>query len=350
MHEHRGMALHDFIRAVILAGFSFYIVHLVSIGKLHYYIAPKMIPYVKLSALALYVLAGYLLYSAIQRAFAKKRRDDCDCGHQPPKTKFMNVMIYGLFALPLLMGFAMPDQIMGSNMASVKGMNLNAASAQQTNESSPSPLTSSPSEFAALPEASSPDVSETSGPEEDPASSADMTKSPDPGGEDPGSAVAAEDEEALDRLFPADEFSLDLAKLGKKLYRKDEIQVQEEGFLEMLTVLDMYRHNFIGKTVVISGFVYREDDMGDDRFVVARMAMQCCSADAMPYGFLVKWGKGAEYADDTWISLTGELGLTDYNGNEIIELKARKISVIRPPDDPYVYPYFDNFDKLAEEA
>ena len=25
-------------------------------------------------------------------------------------------------------------------------------------------------------------------------------------------------------------------------------------------------------------------------------------------------------------------------------------STINPPDDPYVYPYFDNFDKLAGEA
>lgn len=346
MHEHRGRALHDFIRAVLLAGFSIYIARLVSIDKLHYYIAPKMILYVKLSALGLYVLAGYLLYSAIKQAFAKKRQNDCDCGHEPPKSLFMNVAVYGLFALPLLLGFAMPDQIMGSSMASVKGMNLNAASAQQTKgPSSLPPPSPSPSESAALPEASPPDVAETSGPEEDPSSSADASKSPDSGG-----AVAAEDEESLDQLFPADEFSLNLAKLGKKLYRKDEVQVQEEGFLEMLTVLDMYRYNYIGKTVVISGFVYREDDMGDDQFVVARIAMQCCSADAMPYGFLVKWGKGADYADDTWITLTGVLGLTDYNGNEIIELNARKITIINPPDDPYVYPYFDNFDKLAGEA
>ncbi|WP_349292477.1 hypothetical protein [Paenibacillus sp. ATY16] len=32
----------------------------------------------------------------------------------------------------------------------------------------------------------------------------------------------------------------------------------------------------IGKTVVISGFVYREDDMASSRFVVSRMVMSCC--------------------------------------------------------------------------
>lgn len=325
MHEHRRQALHDFVRAVLFGGFSFYIVRLVKIDKLQYYIAPKMIPYVKLAAIALYVLAGYLLYSAIKQAFSKNRQADCGCGHEPPKSVFMNGLIYGLFALPLLLGFAVPDQIMGSSMASVKGMNLNAAAAAAVPPPKESPMPS------ALPSAS-------------------PSESPSPNGEQPDRAVGEEDEEALDRLFPSDDFSLDLAKLGKKLYRKDRIQVREEGFLEMLTVLDLYRHNFIGKTVAISGFVYREDDMGDERFVVARMAMQCCSADAMPYGFLVKWGRGADYPDDTWVTMTGVLGLTEYNGNEIIELNARSITTIDPPADPYVYPYFDDFDKLSEEA
>lgn len=338
MHEHQNLTPHYLIRAGILAGFSFYVVHLVKIEKLQYYIVPRMIPYVKYAAMSLFLLAGYFAYLAIQHSSERKREEECDCGHEPPRSFFKSVMIYGLFVVPLLLGFALPDKIMGSDVASVKGMNLNVAAAppmpvptEDTSASADNPATSSATASPEASESAAPVASESAAPAAVPA----VDSKPASG-------------DSLDKLFPADEYSLDLAKLGKKLYKKDVITIHTEGFLEMLTVLDMYRNNFLGKTVVISGFLYRENDMAKNQFVVSRMAMQCCSADATPYGFLVKSGMGADLDKDTWITLTGVIGLTNYNGNEIIQLDATKIKKIKAPEDPYVYPYFDDFDKLGD--
>ncbi|WP_307559900.1 TIGR03943 family protein [Paenibacillus sp. V4I7] len=151
----------------------------------------------------------------------------------------------------------------------------------------------------------------------------------------------------LDTLFPHDEYSEDLAKLGKKLYKKDFISIGEKGFMEIISSMDFYMENFMGKKVDISGFVYRENDMKEDQFVVSRFAVQCCSADAAPYGLMVESAAGKELKKDTWVKITGILEKTNYNGNEIMKIHASKIEKIPAPNSPYTYPDFDYFEKSS---
>ena len=54
--------------------------------------------------------------------------------------------------------------------------------------------------------------------------------------------------------------------------------------MELLTAVDLYMDNFAGKKMVISGFIYREDDMAPNQFVVSRLAMQCCRPMLLPTG------------------------------------------------------------------
>ncbi|RKP58224.1 TIGR03943 family protein [Cohnella endophytica] len=332
MEERRNLLPHYLIRATLLGCFSLYIVHLVKADKLQYYIVPRMIPYVKYGAMALFLLAGFYLFIAVQRG-GSGAEEDCDCGHEPPRSILRNGMIYGLFAIPLLLGFMLPDRIMGSEVVAVKGMNLNVATVTQRPSIPVQPVD------AIEPVTTSEPLGEM------PNNNLDTTAS------DPKDVVEAQPSahDELDKLFPADEFSIDYAELGKKLYKRDVIPIKTVGFLEMLTMLDLFKENFIGKEIVISGFVYRENDMKKDQFVVSRMAMQCCSADAMPYGFLVKSANGATLKKDTWITMTGKLSTVNYRGNDIIQLEAKKITVIKAPNDPYVYPYYDDFDELAKE-
>ncbi|WP_336774289.1 TIGR03943 family putative permease subunit [Paenibacillus sp. MMO-58] len=323
MEEQRHIAVHHIIRAVILGGFSFYVVHLVKMDKLQYYLAPRMMPYIKYSAVALFLLAAYYVYMALQSSDHKHEHDaDCDCGHEPPRSLPKNMAIYSVFLLPLLFGFLFPDKIMGSDVASVKGMNLTVKNVQQ-----PIKKASVPSAKAATEKTQS--VQNTSGMG---SSTADTTSKP-----------------SLDDLFPYDEYTKDFSDLGKIFYTKDIITVKDEGFLEYISTLDLYRHNFIGKTVVLSGFVYREENMAANQFAVSRMAVSCCTADAEPYGIMAEWSKAADLSKDTWITLTGNIGLKEYNGNEIIVLNTRKVTTIHAPKDPYVYPYFGDITELEKK-
>ncbi|MCQ6558772.1 TIGR03943 family putative permease subunit [Paenibacillus mendelii] len=288
----RRRLVHHLLRAGILAGFAMYIVHLVRNDSITLYIAPRMVLYVKLSAIGLYAAAVYQLYAALQAGTGRKAAD-CDCDHEPPASLWKNIIIYGLFLFPLTIGFLLPDGTLGSSMAAKKGFTFSIESS--LTETAPAP---------------------TTGP---------LT------------------EQQLNALFPAEEFTESLAEYAKKLYLQDEIIVPEKQYIETLSTLELYRPHFIGKTIVISGFVYRQEGMTRDQFAVSRFVMNCCSADAMPYGMMASAPSAAAYSNDSWVTVRGTLTEISYNNQMILQLDVKHMEVIDALDAPYVYPDY-NFD------
>ncbi|MBH5319183.1 TIGR03943 family protein [Paenibacillus sp. GSMTC-2017] len=276
--------IHHLIRGTILTGFSLLILYLFHTGEISLYIAPRMELLVKLSALGLYAAAAYQFYAALQKR-VHKHTADCGCSHHPSPSKFKNTVIYCLFLFPLLIGFIFPTGTLGSSLAAKKGVSFSG------NES--------------------------------------ITRK---------GVIEASSSALVDELFPFDDYTIDHAKYGKILYEQSLIQVPEKQFIETLTTLDLYRNAFIGKEIEISGFVYREEDMGQDRLAVSRFAMNCCSADSLPYGLMIKWPQANEYGSDEWVSVTGKLTTSMYNENEIITIDVTSITRIDAPASPYVYP------------
>jgi uncharacterized membrane protein YcgQ (UPF0703/DUF1980 family) len=138
MKEHIRISLHYWFRTAIFLGFSLYILYLSKSGNLHYYIAPRMTVYVKLSAIAMYVIAIYMMYSAIQAML--KKADACDaCDHTPVRSPFKNIAAYTLFVIPLLLGFGTPDTAMNSALADKKGIVLTGALTRSDESAAPVP-------------------------------------------------------------------------------------------------------------------------------------------------------------------------------------------------------------------
>ncbi|TMV46479.1 TIGR03943 family protein [Paenibacillus mesophilus] len=299
--SNHGAWVHPSIKALLLFGFAVYIAYLVKSDRILYYISPRMVLYVKLSALGLYAAGAYQLYTAVS-AFSGKRQS-CDCGHDHSHSGpiWKSTLVYGLFACPLLLGFLMPDTSLGSALAAKKGMNLNSAAAVKTS----SPL---------------------SGPSSSPPS--------------PTFAAAASDAR-LELLFPSDAYTEAFAKHARKLYKQDVVAVPEELYIETLTTLDLYARQFTGKKVKLSGFVYRDETMNARQFVIGRFSVQCCSADAAPFGVLVESDRAGLYAGDQWVEITGTIGTTKFDGSEIMVVKAEQIVKIQPPKEQYVYPNYD---------
>lgn len=277
MNSH-GAWVHPTVRAVLLIGFAAYIAYLVKSDHMLYYISPRMTLYVKLAALGLYAVGAYQLYAAAA-AFSGRRElhdcdFDCDCGHEhhhdhAAGSPWKSILLYGLFAFPLLLGFCMPDMTLGSALAAKKGMNLSSAAAVKT---------------------------------------------------------AASNE--------------DYAEYARALYPLDVIPVPEELYIETITTLDLYADQFAGKTVKLSGFVYRDDSMNDRQFVIGRFSVECCSADAAPFGVLVQSARAGAYATDQWVEVTGTLGKSTFNGDVLTTIVAERITAIEPPKEQYVYPNY----------
>jgi putative membrane protein len=297
----KTLSLHHAIKAAIVLGFAMLIVYLVKTDNLTLFIAPRMAGYVKWSAVALYAVGIYELYLAVSTWWG--RVSACDCDHPPSASLFKNTTVYGLFVLPLLLGFLLPSTTLGSSMAAKKGMNLSAA-ASIRKDTQPA-----------------------------------ATAAPAPDAPGASAPAAAADDPKLNELFKADKFTQAYADFGKKLYAMPTIDVQESLYLETLNTIDLYIDNFVGRRMNLSGFVYRQDGMKDNQFVVGRFAVQCCSADAAPFGVLVEYDRAKMWANDTWVRVSGTLQKTTYEGQDIMMLKVDQVTKLETPKDKqYVYP------------
>jgi uncharacterized repeat protein (TIGR03943 family) len=350
METKRGYSAHYFARAVILLGFAMFIVHLVKSDSLIYYIAPRMENYVKYSAVGLYLVAVHQVYVAI-RTFLGDRKS-CECDHPPSRSVFRSGVVYSLFLLPLLLGFLMPNVAMSSALADKKGMNLSTNAATKNGAKTEQVASS------AAGKGTSP-ASSVSGPSQPPSQSASIDSAKNAAaalGQQDGSAAgqknlsgAPTDEELKKMFAPPDAFSDDFSKIGMMLYKKDVIDVKPDMFTEILSSIDLFKDNFYGKKIQISGFVYREDDLKPNQLVVGRFAVSCCTADASPYGVLVEFPSANTFAKDTWVKVTGTIEKGTYHDNDIFKIHATKIEKIAAPKSPYVYPNMDAVAELSKE-
>lgn len=302
MENSGRIQVHYLLRAVVMFCYAGFITYLVKSGGLAYYIAPQLTPYAKFAAITLLIFAAVQIYMALQPYLEKS--EVCDCQIEPPKSLLMNVLVYGIFVLPLLLGTMLPNEIQSSHLASMKGMNLQSAGRIV------------------------PQTKVTNNEQE--------------------SLTQASELEQLKKLFPVQPYSEEFAMLGMKLYPKEVITLKDAGFMEILTTVDMYIEQFIGKQMSISGFVYRDETMSSEQFVVARLAMQCCSADSEPYGILVHSEQANLLPDNTWVRIEGTIEQVLYDNQTIMALHAQKIEKTTAPATPYVYPYYDDYSQLVE--
>jgi len=301
------MVIHRLLRAFISAGFSAYIIYLVKSDALQFYIAPRMEIFVKLSAVVLALFAVVQLFSAF--VFRSGRQADCGCDHPPSPSLVRNAIAYGLLLSPLVLGYFLPDIALGSELVDKKGIVL-SRSEPRTSDSVAAPS-----------------------PERAPFAQSE--------------SESLSDEELRNTFITGDLYEDQYAGLAVALMKQDPMIVSEESFLEIITTIDLFMDRFVGKRVQIEGFVYRAEEMSPDEFVVARMAMDCCSADATPYGFLVQSDSASLLAEDTWIRVAGTVRTTDWDGFEIVKLESAEIENIESPATPYVYPNYEALEEVA---
>lgn len=320
----RTLSLHHLIRGLILIGFALYIVYLSRTGNMTYYIAPRMEPYVKLSSLLFYALAVQQLYFAIMGWWRKRSAAECDCGHIPSGFPLKSWVMYVLFIFPLLLGSILPDAVLGSAMADQKGMRLSA-------------LTSNPSLEKAVSDSDA--VME---PNQSESPSASTEQPPIPKRVTEGEQTEQQyDASELQDLFPHDVFTKIYALYARSVYNQDTVVVDEKSYTEILTTLDLYLDAFQGKTIEITGFVYRTEAMLEHQFAVGRFAMTCCSADASPYGVFSEFADAKNLKDDQWVTITGKIGKTVFNDMDIMKIDVVSVKKTEQPEEPYVYPNYD---------
>lgn len=312
---------HAFFRGIILFGFTMFFLNLVLSGSIKLYIAPIMMPFIY------FALVVFMLLSVVQiiRSTPKGQEEEveCDCGtnHQMTGSRWKKVMIYSIFIMPLLMGFMLPDKTLNSSVAAKRGVQLGSG------------IYSKPATDQIKTETKT-----LSGEESRSTARADKYLAElDKEGEE-GQDI---EHYTVEDTYSYDGFNDYYEKMVKDLTEQSLIVVEDENFLDIMTVMDLYLDDFLGKRVEIMGFVYREAGLKQDEMVVARFSMTCCTADSSVYGLLITGEQTRDYENDTWVRVTGTIDQREFNGWDIPLINVERVEEVDEPETPYVYQSFN---------
>jgi putative membrane protein len=104
---------------------------------------------------------------------------------------------------------------------------------------------------------------------------------------------------------------------------------------DLYTDLDKY----VGRTVTVTGFVFRDESFAVDQFVTARLLMVCCAADMQTVGLLCQYDGAPQLESDSWVTVTGVLQKVPFGGEDAPCIAVGSVEAVEAPEDAYIYPY-----------
>ncbi|WP_318615711.1 TIGR03943 family putative permease subunit [Sporosarcina sp. YIM B06819] len=310
MQEERDYSSHALFRGIILLGFFLLLFRLLVSGNITFYIAPKMVPFSYFALVILLVLGLMQLW----RSGSKNSEElYCNCGfsHSQTGSPLQTFIIYFIFILPVLTGLWFPETVLDSSIVAKRGIVYGS-------------VLHSPPSFVN---------------DDEKGTSFDLT---DPL-VDTAEIEANISEEFIDNtesdedIYYEDDYSQDyLDELKDELLASKKIIVSEERYLDITNSIYAYLDSFIGKEIEIVGFVYKDPELEENQFVIARFGITCCVADASVYGILSTMDEMFEVEEDEWVRATGYLSKINLDDWDYPHLQITEIEKVEEPENPYI--------------
>jgi putative membrane protein len=85
--------------------------------------------------------------------------------------------------------------------------------------------------------------------------------------------------------------------------------MDDYNFMELTEKLFRDPDKYMGLHIRVRGFVFRINDFTKDQFIIARMAIYCCSTDASIYGTLCELDESVSVnlKNEQWYEITGTI-------------------------------------------
>jgi uncharacterized repeat protein (TIGR03943 family) len=123
-------------------------------------------------------------------------------------------------------------------------------------------------------------------------------------------------------------------------------QVQLDQPSDQRTVLDWVRafnyasdpSSLTGQHADVIGFVYHDDRLPDNQFLVGRFAITCCVADAFAVGVIVQSDDAQSWAGNTWVHVVGAVQVGKLDDAPLPLIVADSIKEVPVPPQPYLFP------------
>lgn len=289
MQRHFSLNAEALLKSLILLGFSTFLFWLVVSKNIIFYINPRFVRLTEAAAVLIFLMFLVQAGNSFRRISAA--HNHCHFGQGGIKLVFLP------FVVTLLMAFLLPNNPLDASMAYNKGMNLSTRSAT-SGKSSPSTVV----------------------PSNVPATQTD-TNSSDP--------------QAYD--WPSQNpYQSKIDELRKSSL----IKMSEDNFTLVTNEVNMYPEQYLGKEITMLGFVFRDQKYSSKQFGLVRYVISCCSADAVPDGFICEYTNASNFNEDSWLNIRGFIQMGKYENKDIPVIMITSFSKAQVPQNPYIYPAF----------
>jgi uncharacterized repeat protein (TIGR03943 family) len=93
----------------------------------------------------------------------------------------------------------------------------------------------------------------------------------------------------------------------------------------------------VGQPVRVTGMVMMSDALGGGEFALLRYAIAHCVADARPVALLVVAATLPDVRPDQWVEIDGEVASREREGDRLVTIVARRITLVEEPRNPYLF-------------
>lgn len=123
----------------------------------------------------------------------------------------------------------------------------------------------------------------------------------------------------------------------------DISSIDSKNFTNVLKAVYDNLDQYEGQKVSFTGYIYRVSDIKNNEFIVARSMPIGDENQVLVVGFLCEHKKGNDFANETWVNVTGTIKKGNYHGEipiidikEITETEQPEDDLVPPPDDSYI--------------
>lgn len=127
--------------------------------------------------------------------------------------------------------------------------------------------------------------------------------------------------------------SIKTSSVSSKGEEKYDYVMNEENYTKTLKDIHENIDMNLGKTIKISGFVFKMPDFKEDYFVCGRNTI--VNNEDTVAGFLCQSKEATKLKDNEWVEITGVIIKGDYNGSMPI-IKVGNIKKIEAPSNTFV--------------
>jgi len=278
----KKLNLNELIWFLILVGFTCYFYFIISTGKITLFVHPKMVKYVK------FALCFFIVLSIFQgkNIYSNKRAKTLKIG-------------YFMFLIPLTLGFFLKagelsiDTVMNKGFSLTSQLKINSLKHEHTNID--------------------------------------------------GALEQCNHNEEHNHVDYASNDSLNNPKESIQLVKDTTIVMTNENFMKNYEEIYGNSCNYVGRLIKMRGFIYRQEGLRKDEFILSRMMVSCCMADVQLVGLLCDYNGKGVFTDGNFVSIEGILGEREYkdpkNGETVVIpiIKVAKIEKIDKLSNEYIY-------------